>query len=279
MSWPSTASLRNNALLFVFSRGAMGRMLERSHQYAGSSHGGTRFQIFRGGRQCIPSGRETAAYFRSTRQGSKSWTSYPVDNVTGVQGIIWVDAVGGFLVVASDTIRIGQALAGNDIELPIVGDISRQHAVIQRSGEDYLLTPHSRTSVAGRVVGGLTRLSDGDEIEMNNTVQLRFRKPHPLSNSARLDFLSHHKTSPPVDGVLLVGENVLLGPDPNCHVVCRNWQHTLALQTQVTEESHGFRFQTAEAVQVNESAATNSGCIKWGERLTGENFALVMERL
>ena len=267
-----------------------------NQRQAGSSPGQPRFQIVRHGKQWISSDRKTAAYIPSTRRpspttrrGSQNWTSFPVNDVTTAQGIIWVDAVGGFLTVFSDTIRIGQALPDNKIELPIVGDISRQHEVIQRSGEDYLLTPHSPTKVAGKTVGGLTRLSDGDEIDLNDTVQLRFRKPHPLSNSARLEVLSHHRTLPPVDGILLVGQNLLLGSDPNSHVVCRDWSHTVALQSQPADKPSdsasqsfmdgGFRFQSAEAVQVGHSPANRNGCIKWGERLTGENFALVLERL
>ena len=258
-----------------------------------------RFQIFGRGKQWSSDERQsvdrpTAAYVPSNRRKPNRSTSFPVNDVTTAQGIIWVDAVGGFLSFTGDTIRIGQALPDNQIEVPIVGDISRQHAVIQRSGEDYLLTPHGRTRVAGKIVGGLTRLTDGDEIELNDTVQLRFRKPHPLSNSARLDVLSHHRTSPPVDGILLIGQNLILGQDQNSHIVCRDWNHSLVLQSQATEPTStkesvfgsdkpspygGFRFQSAEPVQAGGNAANHTGCIEWGERLTGENFALVLERL
>ena len=56
-------------------------------------------------------------------------------------GLLWIDAVGGFLVFLGDQITIGQAIPGTNVELPILGDLSRRHAIISRIGDDYVVHP------------------------------------------------------------------------------------------------------------------------------------------
>ena len=55
--------------------------------------------------------------------------------------MLWIDAVGGFLVCLGDEIIIGQAVPGYDVDVPIQADISRQHVKIRREGEGYVLEP------------------------------------------------------------------------------------------------------------------------------------------
>ena len=52
------------------------------------------------------------------------------------QGLLWVDAVGGYLLHMETSITIGQAIPGSNVDLQILGDLSRHHATITRnSGE------------------------------------------------------------------------------------------------------------------------------------------------
>ncbi len=55
-------------------------------------------------------------------------------------------------------------------------------------------------------------LWDGSLIELGEAVRLRFRRPHPLSATARLEFVSRHRTQPSTDAVLLMAESCILGP-------------------------------------------------------------------
>ncbi|MGB9689703.1 hypothetical protein, partial [Thermogutta sp.] len=65
--------------------------------------------------------------------------------------------------------------------------------------------------------------------ELGNCVRLEFLRPHPLSASARIDFVSGHRTVPSTDGVLLMARNIILGPEKTSHVVCPSWKESVTL--------------------------------------------------
>ena len=94
---------------------------------------------------------------------------------------LWIDAVGGYLVCRHDTIVIGQPDSSGRVDVPILGDLSRRHAVIRRVGEGYLLEPLRKVRVNDLETGSATSLADGALIELSEGVKLRFRRPHPLS--------------------------------------------------------------------------------------------------
>lgn len=142
--------------------------------------------------------------------------------------MLWVDGVGGYLVCLQDSVRLGLATPGNAIEIPIMGDLSRQHARLRRE-DGYVIEPLQRVRVNGRLIRGPTNLSDGDEIELGEGVRMRFRQPHALSATARLEFLSRHRTEPSAAGILLMAESCVLGPKWQDHVVCREWSQDVVL--------------------------------------------------
>ncbi len=145
-----------------------------------------------------------------------------------------------------------------------------------RDGEDYLLDPLGPVSVEGRAIVRPTRLVDGDEIALGSRVRLRFRQPHVLSQTARLDILSHHRTQPSADGILLLAETCLLGPTDENHLVCRHWPDQVIL----TRTSEGrFRFKAGKTVSVDGIETCDTGVIDWGSRIANDDFALSLERL
>ena len=135
---------------------------------------------------------------------------------------LWIDAVGGFLVCLGDEIVLGQAVPEGSPDVPILGDLSRRHAVIHRDEEGYVIEPVRRVKVDGQTIEQSTTLADGRVIELGNGVRLRFQRPHPLSGTARLEFVSHHRTLPALDGVLLMADSCILGPGPQSHIVARD---------------------------------------------------------
>jgi hypothetical protein len=147
--------------------------------------------------------------------------------------MLWIDAVGGYLVCLGDEITIGQAHPGAQVDVPIQADISRRHVKLRRLGEGYVLEPIGpNVTLDGKPITGPELLSDGDEIGLNGTVRFRFRKPHVLSASARLEIVSKHRTHPFADGVLLMAESCVLGPKWQNHVVCRDWSGDVVLYRQ-----------------------------------------------
>ncbi len=169
----------------------------------------------------------------STRPASRS---SEVDTVAGKEqpqrALLWVDAVGGFLVCLDDAISIGQPSSGESIALPILADLSRRHAIIRRDAGTYILDPLQRTRVDGREINTSFVLRDNQLIQLGDNVRIRFSKPHSLSATARLTLESHHKTQPTADAVLLMADSCVLGPNRHCHVQCRDWQRDVIVYRQ-----------------------------------------------
>ena len=202
--------------------------------------------------------------------------SAAVNDAPTDRGLLWVDGVGGFLVLLSDEVTIGQAVPGSDVEIPLVGDLSRRHAKLRRVEDMYLIEPLAATRVEGMVIEQTTPLADGDEITLGESIQIRFRQPSPLSDSARLDVLSHHRTHPSADGVLLFGQTCLLGPTDQNHVCCPEWEEQIVL-SRSDEES--FRFRANQRVEIDGLPAADTGILQWNANLAGSRFALRFERL
>ncbi len=213
---------------------------------------------------------------RSTRPTSRS---SEVDTVAGTEkperALLWVDAVGGFLVCLDDTIAIGQPSPGESVAVPILADLSRRHAVIRRDAGAYILEPQQRTRVDGREITVPTVLADNQLIQLGDNVRIRFNKPHALSATARLTLESHHKTQPSADAILLMADSCVLGPNRHCHVRCRNWRRDVV----VYRQNEQLFCRADEPLSVDGVQATGRNEIQPGARVEGEDFSFAWESL
>ena len=132
--------------------------------------------------------------------------------------LLWVDAVGGYLVCLDDRIVLGRAGSDSHADVPLMGDLSRNHATLVRNGEGYLLQAHHASFVNGKPVVDQAVLHDGDVIRLGSTVELEFRQPSPVSATARLSILSRHRLPLAVDGVLLMAETCIVGEALQAHI-------------------------------------------------------------
>jgi hypothetical protein len=132
--------------------------------------------------------------------------------------LLWVDAVGGYLVCLDDHIVLGRAGPDSHADVPLMGDLSRNHASLVRNGESYLLQAHRPSFVNGKPVADQAVLKDGDVIRLGSTVELEFRQPSPVSATARLCIVSRHRLPLAVDGVLLMAETCIVGEAPQAHI-------------------------------------------------------------
>ena len=132
--------------------------------------------------------------------------------------LLWVDAVGGYLVCLDDRIVLGRAGPDSHADVPLMGDLSRNHATLVRNGEGYLLQAHHASFVNGKPVVDQAVLRDGDVIRLGSTVELEFRQPSPVSATARLSIVSRHRLPLAVDGVLLMAETCIVGEAPQAHI-------------------------------------------------------------
>ena len=210
---------------------------------------------------------------KSSQDFSLAGESSSAQEKTSSRFLLWIDAVGGYLVCLANEIVLGQATPGNRVDVPIMGDLSRRHAIVRRHGEGYVIEPIHTVRVQGQKIGEATLLSDGDEIELGNSVRLRFRKPHVLSASARLEFVSRHRTQPSADGILLMAESCVLGPKFQNHVVCRSWSHDVVLYRQEDE----LFCRAMESIEIDGQLCDGRGRIGSNSRVSGGDFALSLE--
>jgi hypothetical protein len=189
--------------------------------------------------------------------------------------LMWVDAVGGYWVCLRDQITLGQPAVGGTADVPILGDISKRHAKIRRDGEGYLIEAYRPVYVDGRLVDKVRSLVNGQTVRLGDSVELVFRRPHALSATARLDFVSGHRTQPSVDAVLLMADSCLLGPMSQCHVVCHDWPSEVVLF-----RHNGRLFcRTAGSLEIDGITAKGRGPITTHSRIEGKGFSLTLEEL
>lgn len=193
----------------------------------------------------------------------------------GKRLVAWIDAVGGYLICLGDEIVLGQPSEGGDADVPILADLSRRHAIIRRENEAYVLTPLQKTLVDGKPVDGPTLLRDKCVVRLGEAVDLRFRKPHALSGTAVLEIVSRHKTEPAVDGVVLMSESCILGPQSHSHVRCRDWTSDLVLFRRGAE----LMCRTQTAIEVDGVASVGQAAVLGNCRIESEEFSLSLEEI
>lgn len=191
--------------------------------------------------------------------------------------ILWVDGVGGYLLVDRDEVTVGQAIAGSAADIGIVGDIRRQAGAIRRSGSDYLLQPLQATQLNGHAIERAQLLSHNDVIQFGERVRLRFTQPHSLSATARLDMIGLGKFQPHVDGVLLLADSCLIGSQTNCHVYCPQWDTDASTALTLVRRSQDWFFNAREELLVNGTPQKGLIAAQPGLRLCGANFSLSIE--
>jgi hypothetical protein len=137
------------------------------------------------------------------------------------RALLWVDAVGGFLVCLDREVVLGRAGHDSQADIPLLGDLSRRHASLIRQGDGYVVRAWHPTFVNGRQVVGTAPLRDRDVLRLGSAVELVFRQPSPVSATARLELVSRHRLPLAVDAVILMAETCILGAPPQAHVAAK----------------------------------------------------------
>jgi hypothetical protein len=196
------------------------------------------------------------------------------DQFAGPRFLLWIDAVGGYLVCLGDEVKFGQAVPGNPIEVPLVADVSRHQLTIRRDAEGYVAEPVRQAWVNGNPLAAPGALGDGDLLKLG-PVEMRFRRPHALSATARLELAGFHRTRPSCDAVLLMADSCVLGPKPNSHIVCRDWPHDVVLFRQPA----GLVCLAAGRFEIDGRQIQNRGAVAIGSRVSGEGFSFYLEEV
>jgi len=209
-----------------------------------------------------------------------AWTSsVDVDTMTikkesGKRVVAWIDGVGAYLLCLGDEVLLGQP-STDGADIPLLADLSRRHASLRREGEAYVLTPIHKVSVDGQPLAGPMVLTPGAIIELGDSVRMKFDRPHALSATAILSIESHHKTEPAVDGIVLMAESCIVGPQSHSHICCRKWKDDLL----VFRRGDDLHIRTAADVEVDGEACGPEGVIAGNCRVEGETFAMSFEHI
>lgn len=186
---------------------------------------------------------------------------------------LWIDAVGGYLVCSTSEIVFGQANTSSRVDVAIVADIAPKHFRIIRTPEVYLLEPLAEVCLDGRPVGEKTPLRDGQLIGLTGGVELRFRKPHPLSMTATLEIETRQRTRPWSDGILLMADSCLVGPSANDHVICKHWGTELVFFRRGEE----LNVRCGCPFVVDGETRTGTSVLTLNSRIVGDDFSLSLE--
>jgi len=182
--------------------------------------------------------------------------------------------VGGYLVCLNDQVTLGRAGPDSQADVPLLGDLARDHAVLRRDGDGYVIRAHHPTFVNGQPVRSAP-LRDGDVIRLGQTVELEFRQPSPVSSTARLAIVSRHRLPLSVDGVLLMGETCIIGPSPQSHVPAPGLADPVVLYRQ----GPGLWCRASGGFEVDGRPHVARGSLTLQSSVLGEGFSFSLEPL
>jgi hypothetical protein len=185
---------------------------------------------------------------------------------------LWIDGVGGFLVCLGSRVTIGQATPDAYVDVPLFADVSREHAVIRRDAEGYVLEALRPVQVNGQAAEKAL-LRPNDRITLGTSCQLQFRQPVPVSTTARLDLTSGQRLSLSVDGVLLMADTLVIGPGEHAHVSVPDLKQAVVL----FRNKDGLGVRHAGAMTVDGHSCRDRAVLKPAATVTGEDFALAIE--
>jgi len=186
--------------------------------------------------------------------------------------LLWIDGVGGYLVCLGPRVTFGQATAGGSVDVPLLADVSRNHATVGRDGEGYVVESVRPLQVNGQTVTKAT-LTTGDRVTLGAACQFQFLLPVPVSSSARLDLVSGHRLPVSVDGILLMAETLVLGRGPQAHVPLPDVAKDVLLYR--NKDGLGVRYEGA--FRVNGRPVADREGLPPAATVTGPDFSFAVE--
>jgi hypothetical protein len=185
---------------------------------------------------------------------------------------LWIDGVGGYLVCLGSRVTIGQATPDTFVDIPLFADVSRMHASLVRDSEGYVLEATRPLQVNG-TQADRTLLQNGDRITLGSSCQLVFGQPVPVSSSARIDVASGHRLPLAVDGVLLMADTLVIGPDSQAHVTVPDLQQPIVLFRQ----RDGLAMRAAGEFSVDGERSYERASLRPTSSVIGDDFAFALE--
>ena len=196
-----------------------------------------------------------------------------VNQTSGNKFLLWVDGVGGYLVCGDRVNSLGQAIDSARVDIGIQGNLRSHHANLERVDGGHLLEPIGNISIDGIELDSKVVLKDGQTLALEGGVELSYSQTHALSKTARLNFVSRHRSVPWADAVILPVTSIILGPNRSNHVCCPTWSENLML----FERSGQWFCRSQQAMEVDGKLVNAETAIELDSRIVGDDFSLTLE--
>lgn len=222
----------------------------------------------KGSTQPYPSRTDSnSTHSSSPSPGTSATTSLPK------RFLLWVDSVGGYLVCLANRVTFGQATSEGPVDVPLFADVSRLHAEISRDGEGYVVESGKSVLVNGSEATRAV-LATGDRVTLGATCQFLFHKPVAASSTARLELTSGHRLPVAVDGVLLMGNEVMLGPGPDAHIILPHVPAPILIYR--SKEGLGVRVPGGQ-FRIDDRPCNDRAILPLPAVVTAESFTFALE--
>jgi hypothetical protein len=175
-------------------------------------------------------------------------------------------------VCLSPRVTLGQATPDARVDVPLVADVSRLHAMLTRDAEGYLLEGVRGVQVNGQSATR-TLLRNGDRVTLGSSCQFQFRLPAAVSTSARLDLVSGHRLPLGIDAVLLMADTLVVGPGPQSHVDAPDLKQPLIL----FRNADGLGVRHSGNFSVNGRRYTDRALLRPPATVGGDDIAFAIE--
>jgi len=187
---------------------------------------------------------------------------------------LWIDGVGAFLICLNQRVVLGGPRgSAESADVALLANLSRRHATLVRGHGGYHIEAHADVRLAGQTVSDQSGLRTGSEIQLGDSVRLRFGLPSPLSASASLEFLTDHRPASRIDGVVLMEETCLLGPGSGHHIDCADWEHSVVLY----HRNNRFGCRSQSELFIDGRPIHDGDPIPPGAVVSGSDFRLRIE--
>jgi hypothetical protein len=203
---------------------------------------------------------------------AESEPSEPADDALPQRYLLWIDGVGGYLLCLGSRVTIGQATLETQADVPLIADIARLHATLTRDAEGYVLESVRPLQVNGQPV---TRalLRPNDRVTLGTSCQFQFHLPVGVSSTARLDLVSGHRLPLALDGVLLMADTLVLGPEGQVHVTVPDLKQPVVL----FRHKDGLGLRHRGTLLINGQKSPERGLLGPRAAVSGDDIVFALE--
>jgi hypothetical protein len=141
--------------------------------------------------------------------------------------MMWIDGIGGFLLVTSPEAWIGRYVEQPGVQIALAADLHRRHAKIDYLDNAHWLSLNGPGQVDGEPIRQTHRLTSGQTISLGNSIEMCYRQPYPNTGTATLTMSAAQRTIPWSDAIILLGDSLMIGSGRRSHLYCPDWNRTL----------------------------------------------------